>query len=503
MSRAVPLSIFLERSKVLTAPTTEASPGQDPNTGWQLLEQALLPFEGPETIKLNKDDELNTKDDDGYILLSDNFAYRAFMTTGAELSKTTWDNPMTKRYPDFNNEKKPVKAEPGAQGYITQGANGGLPDKVRHGAFVNVPESVLKVTKSWTAANPTHIEAVDSTTKAVYNAGTRELTATVTAADKGTLAGSVKFSAGDWSKTVKLDAEGKATVTLPASVSGTVAVAYDGYTDGLVNPSDTTVDGIEQGKVDLAELNKQIAAAEALKESDYTAESWTALVKAREAAQAVADNDKATAYDVALALTNLESAIAGLEKTGEEPGPGPVEVNKTDLQTAVNKASKLEKADYTTNSWEAFAEALKAAQQVLDNKNATQQDVDTALSALQDAISKLEAATEPKPNPEPGVVDKAALNATINKAAAINLGLYTDDSANALRAALKKAREVSDNSNATQKQVDAAREALEKAIAGLVKRTAAKGDGNVVSNTGANVVTIAVAGLLLALFIYR
>ena len=152
-------------------------------------------------------------------------------------------------------------------------------------------------------------------------------------------------------------------------------------------------------------------------------------------------------------------------------------MNKTDLQTAVNKASKLEKADYTTNSWEAFAEALKAAQQVLDNKNATQQDVDTALSALQDAISKLEA---------------------INKAAAINLGLYTDDSANALRAALKKAREVSDNSNATQKQVDAAREALEKAIAGLVKRTAAKGDGNVVSNTGANVVTIAVAGLLLA-----
>ena len=249
---------------------------------------------------------------------------------------------------------------------------------------------------------------------------------------------------------------------------------------------------------DKTDLNDTIAKANGLKESDYTAESWTALVKAREAAQAVADNDKATAYDVALALTNLESAIAGLEKTGEEPGPGPVEVNKTDLQTAVNKASKLEKADYTTNSWEAFAEALKAAQQVLDNKNATQQDVDTALSALQDAISKLEAATEPKPNPEPGVVDKAALNATINKAAAINLGLYTDDSANALRAALKKAREVSDNSNATQKQVDAAREALEKAIAGLVKRPAAKGDGNVVSNTGANVVTIAVAGLLLA-----
>ena len=143
---------------MLTAPTTEASPGQDPNTGWQLLEQALLPFEGPETIKLNKDDELNTKDDDGYILLSDNFAYRAFMTTGAELSKTTWDNPMTKRLPGLQQRKEAGQSRAGRSGYITQGANGGLPDKVRHGAFVNVPESVLKVTKSWTAANPTHIE---------------------------------------------------------------------------------------------------------------------------------------------------------------------------------------------------------------------------------------------------------------------------------------------------------------------------------------------------------
>lgn len=230
-------SVFLERSKVLTAPTTKADPNQDPNTGWQLLEQALLPFEGPETVKLNKDDELNTKDDDGYVLLSDNFSYRAFMTTGSELSKTTWDNPMTKRYPDFNNEKKPVKAEPGAQGYITQGAKGGLPDKVRHGAFVNVPQTVLDVTKTWTAANPTHIQAVDSAIKAAFDKDSRKLTATVTAADKGTLAGSVTFIAGDWTETAKLDAKGKATVTVPAEVKGDVTVIYDGYTDGLVNAS--------------------------------------------------------------------------------------------------------------------------------------------------------------------------------------------------------------------------------------------------------------------------
>ena len=132
----------------------------------------------------------------------------------------------------------------------------------------------------------------------------------------------MKFSAGDWSKTVKLDAEGKATVTLPASVSGTVAVAYDGYTDGLVNPSDTTVDGIEQGKVDLVELNKQIAAAVALKESDYTADSWAALAKALQAAKAaLASSDQAV---VDKAAADLSAAIAALQKaeTPTKPDTG-------------------------------------------------------------------------------------------------------------------------------------------------------------------------------------
>ena len=130
----------------------------------------------------------------------------------------------------------------------------------------------------------------------------------------------MKFSAGDWSKTVKLYDEGKATVTLPASVSGTVAVAYDGYTDGLVNPSDTTVDGIEQGKVDLAELNKQIAAAEALKESDYTADSWAKLAAALKTAKAALAAENQGEVDTAAA--DLKTAIEALQKAPTNPGEG-------------------------------------------------------------------------------------------------------------------------------------------------------------------------------------
>ncbi len=109
-------SIFLERSKVLTAPTTEASPGQDPNTGWQLLEQALLPFEGPETIKLNKDDELNTKDDDGYILLSDNFAYRAFIDHGCRAFQDHVGQPDDQALPGLQQRKEAGQSRAGRSG---------------------------------------------------------------------------------------------------------------------------------------------------------------------------------------------------------------------------------------------------------------------------------------------------------------------------------------------------------------------------------------------------
>lgn len=232
-------AIFLERSKILTAPTTHASPDTDPEHGWQLLEQNILPFEGPEVVRLNANDPINTIDNDGYILLSDQSSYRAFMTTGEQLSQTSWDNTLLSRFPNFRDESKPVTPEPGANGFIAAGAEGGLPEKVRHGAFTNVPQSVLTALEGWTS-----IEAVDSTTTATYDEDSRLFTVKVTAADDGTVAGSVTLAAGSWKTTMKLASDGTAEVTVPDDVKGDVSVAYDGYTDGLVSPSSTSVKGI-------------------------------------------------------------------------------------------------------------------------------------------------------------------------------------------------------------------------------------------------------------------
>ncbi|PWG58870.1 arabinosidase, partial [Bifidobacterium catulorum] len=106
----------------------------------------------------------------------------------------------------------------------------------------NVSAAIAENMHQWTTDNPTTLPAVASTPPAsAWGVKTRESPATGAAADKGTGAGNGTFSAGDWKQTVKLSADGKASVKGPGNVSGTVKVAYDGYSDKLVNPSETEV----------------------------------------------------------------------------------------------------------------------------------------------------------------------------------------------------------------------------------------------------------------------
>ncbi|WP_292864034.1 immunoglobulin-like domain-containing protein [Microbacterium sp.] len=220
--------IFLERSKVLTAPTTESSWTADPSTTWQLLDTHMTSAEtgqageGPEIVKLNAGDPNNTGD--GYVFLVDNYGaggYRAFVTSGDAIASSTQSDRLSQRS-DWN-----VRAQ------------GGLPASPRHGAFVSVPQAVLTAMHDWTG-----ITAVASTTS--LSAEERTVTARVTAADEGDVAGTVTFTdatavsplaraAGGWTATVPLSG-GTASVAVPAAVTS-VTAQYDGYRDGLVDVS--------------------------------------------------------------------------------------------------------------------------------------------------------------------------------------------------------------------------------------------------------------------------
>ena len=140
-----------------------------------------------------------------------------------------------------------------------------------------------------------------------------------------------------------------------------------------------------------------------------------------------------------------------------------VKAPETDaLKEAIAKAKEVDSAKYTTESYEAVANALKAAEEVLNKESATQAEVDDAVKALQTAMEGLEEKPE---EPVAPVTDN--LKAAIAKAKEVDSAKYTTESYKVVENALKAAEEVLDNANATQEDVNAAETALLAAMDGL------------------------------------
>ena len=144
-------------------------------------------------------------------------------------------------------------------------------------------------------------------------------------------------------------------------------------------------------KADTAALEKAIATAEAIKEADYTQESYTALQNAITAAKAVIAKSNPTQKEVDAATTALNDAITALEKYVPQ-------TNKNVLSKAIANAEAVNADQYTAESYAALSEALKSAKAVMQNANATQAEADGAAAALEAAIKALKekpAATDP------------------------------------------------------------------------------------------------------------
>ncbi len=142
------------------------------------------------------------------------------------------------------------------------------------------------------------------------------------------------------------------------------------------------------------------------------------------------------------------------------------EVDKSALAKLVETAEALDKADYTTESYQALEKALATAKQVLDDEQATQEQVDQAKDALQKAIDGLVKVEEPE---EPIEVDKSLLAKLVETAETIDKADYTTESYQALEQALATARQVLDDEQATQEQIDQAKARVQEAIDNLVK----------------------------------
>ena len=301
-------------------------------------------------------------------------------------------------------------------------------------------------------------------------------------------------TAGEFTFKPALDAKLKIT-------DKTVTVTYQGKSAVI----DITVSQ-PAPTVSKTDLDKAIKAIEAKNpdSSKYTAGSWKTFADAMAHAKAVIADDSATQQDVDNALKALTDAYAGL--TEKTPEPAPVSKSELDKKIKAIEAEKLDGSKYTAESWKAFETALAHAKAVIASDSATQQDVDAALGALTSARDGLteKGEVKPDPKPEPGSVDKAALDKAVKKVEAEKLdgSKYTAESWKAFETALAHAKAVIGNANSTQFDIDNALSMLNDARAALKEkpgRIIAIIDGSALSKTGASVAIIAsVAAAMLA-----
>ena len=257
----------------------------------------------------------------------------------------------------------------------------------------------------------------------------------------------------EWTKVAEGSWEPKdgwltADFTEPTEAKYVRITGVETMSNGEVKTSDNAIaelrvrvaKGEEPEKVDKTALQEAIEAAGEMKEAEFTPNSWKAFKEALDAAKAVEKDEKATQTDV------NEAAKGALVKKAD----------KTELNKAMEAAGKLNEADYTTGSWEAFEKALEAAAAVQKDENVSQASVKAATDGLNEAMEAL----VKKAN-------KTELDKTIKAAEALNKDDYTADS---WKVFAQELADVSRNADATQAEVDEACKALKAAQEALVEK---------------------------------
>ncbi|MCC4435009.1 DUF1542 domain-containing protein [Limosilactobacillus reuteri] len=205
------------------------------------------------------------------------------------------------------------------------------------------------------------------------------------------------------------------------------------------------------------------ASAEEQKPSYYNAteEAQMAYNNAIAAGQDILDNP--TSYDqsdVDGAVSVIQLALTAL--TGKE-------TDKTALQTAVDQASSVESSNNYTNAdtrlQDNYQAAIKAGQGILSKENATQTEVDNALTTINNAKDALNGDAKK-------AASKEALQKAVDEAPTVksdDAAYYngSDEAKKAYDEAITAGQKVLDDSDATATQITAALDAINTAKGNL------------------------------------
>ena len=126
-------------------------------------------------------------------------------------------------------------------------------------------------------------------------------------------------------------------------------------------------------------LQKQVDQINGLESDKYIESSWNAMLPVLEKANEVLGNENAMQEEVDEVYSELVRAFVNLR----------LKPNKDLLADLINKANGLNRANYTSESLKAVDAEVAKATAVLNNSEATKEEVESAQIALQSVLDKL------------------------------------------------------------------------------------------------------------------
>ena len=239
------------------------------------------------------------------------------------------------------------------------------------------------------------------------------------------------------------------------------------------------INALVKKSVDFSELDAAIEKAKARFEDKYdgiiyTADSLEVLYYAYNEAVTVRNTENVDQTTVNKAAAKLNEALKNLKQVSEQPPVEEKELDFSELLAAIEKgeAKFADGCTYTEETLKDLKDALNEAGYVYNSEDLdtlTQDDIDEAAGAVIEALKNLKLASEQPPVEEE--VDKSKLASAIEMAEAVkaldSYKDYTDESKKVFEEALEVAKEVMDDPDATQDEVDDAAAALVDATNGL------------------------------------
>ncbi len=187
-----------------------------------------------------------------------------------------------------------------------------------------------------------------------------------------------------------------------------------------------------------AELRKVVNLAANYEKEYYTTASWNDFETALTNAQMILDKADASSTEIDDAASALKTAIDSLVEIGD--------VVKTGLERVIAEAQSIDTTKYTDKTVDVLKTALVNAISINGNENATQEEVNAAITALTNAIDELELKTDVS-------VDKTDLETLLNICGTIDLNNYQENGKAEFKAAYEYALSIFNEADATEQEI--------------------------------------------------